>query len=53
MSEPYIVITADSHAGASIEGYRDYLDPQYRSRFDDWRGGYANPSKSHIGDKKT
>ena len=52
MSDPYVVITADSHAGASIEGYRDYLDPAYRDRFDAWRGGYRNPSKSHIGDKK-
>jgi hypothetical protein len=25
-SKPYAVITADSHAGASIEAYRGYLD---------------------------
>ena len=36
MSEaPYIVITADTHAGNSVAGYRDYLDPEFRSEFDD------------------
>jgi len=53
VSQPYITITADTHAGASIEGYRDYLDASGKREFDDWRGGYRNPSKSHIGGKKT
>ena len=26
--KPYVVITADSHAGASVETYRDYLDAE-------------------------
>jgi predicted TIM-barrel fold metal-dependent hydrolase len=50
--EPYIIITADAHAGASIEAYRDYLDPQYRQDFDDWRSSYRNPAKKHVGSKK-
>jgi predicted TIM-barrel fold metal-dependent hydrolase len=50
---PYVTISADTHAGASVERYRDYLDPQYRDPFDAWRGGYRNPSKKHIGGKKT
>ncbi len=50
---PYITITADTHAGASIDMYREYLDPAYRSDFDAWRGAYRNPSKKHIGGKKT
>ncbi len=50
---PYTLITADTHAGASIDAYREYLDPKYRSEFDAWRGGYRNPSKSHLGGKKT
>ena len=50
---PYITITADTHAGASIEAYRAYLDPGWRDEFDAWRGGYKNPSKGHIGGKKT
>jgi len=50
---PYVCITADTHAGAAIDAYRDYLDPAYRDDFDAWRGGYRNPSKKHIGGKKT
>ncbi|MEE2662501.1 MAG: amidohydrolase family protein, partial [Myxococcota bacterium] len=53
MSQPYITITADTHAGASIDGYRDYLDTKEQREFDEWRGGYRNPSKGHLGGKKT
>jgi predicted TIM-barrel fold metal-dependent hydrolase len=52
-SSPYICITSDTHAGAAIDAYRDYLDPPQRDEFDAWRGGYKNPSKKHIGGKKT
>ena len=52
-NKPYVVITADTHAGASLATYREYLDPQYRARFDEWRGAYKNPSRKHIGGKKT
>ena len=51
-NDPYLLITADTHAGGSHEQYRDYLDPNYRARFDEWRGGYKNPSQAHYGDKK-
>ena len=51
-SEPYILITADTHAGGSHAQYREYLDPQYREAFDEWRGGYKNPSQEHYGSKK-
>ncbi len=51
-SEPYILITADTHAGGSHEQYREYLDPAYRDAFDEWRGGYRNPSQAHYGSKK-
>ena len=50
--DPYIAITADAHAGASIQAYRDYLDPKYRDDFDAWRGSYKNPAKKHVGSKK-
>ncbi|MFA5885512.1 MAG: amidohydrolase family protein [Acidimicrobiia bacterium] len=43
MSEHYTIISADTHAGGSHEQYREYLDPQYRQAFDDWRGEYKNP----------
>jgi predicted TIM-barrel fold metal-dependent hydrolase len=50
---PYIAITGDTHGGAAIDTYRDYLDPAYRDDFDAWRGAYKNPSKKHVGGKKT
>jgi len=49
---PYILITADTHAGGNHAQYREYLDPKYRDAFDEWRGGYKNPSLSHYGEKK-
>jgi len=51
-NEPYIAITADAHAGASIDAYREYLDAKYHADFDAWRGSYKNPSKKHVGSKK-
>jgi predicted TIM-barrel fold metal-dependent hydrolase len=50
---PYITITADTHAGAAIDAYRDYLDPAWRADFDAWRGAYKNPARKHVGSKKT
>jgi predicted TIM-barrel fold metal-dependent hydrolase len=52
-SSPYVCITSDTHAGASIDAYADYLDPKYREDFKAWRGTSSNPSKKHIGGKKT
>ena len=51
-SRPYTVISSDTHAGASIEGYRVYLDEEHKRLFDEWRGGYQNPQRKHIGSKK-
>ena len=47
----YTIISADCHAGGSHKAYREYLDPQYRDRFDEWRGEYRNPFKD-LGDKR-
>ena len=33
--DPYILITFDTHAGGSHAQYREYLDPQYREKFDE------------------
>ncbi|HLG89388.1 MAG TPA: amidohydrolase family protein [Alphaproteobacteria bacterium] len=53
MSEkPILLITADTHAGGSHAQYREYLDPAWRAAFDEWRGGYRNPSAEHYGAKK-
>lgn len=51
-NDPYMLITADTHAGGSHEQYREYLEPKYREQFDAWRGGYKNPSQAHYGNKK-
>ncbi len=51
-SRPYIVITGDTHGGASKDAYRDYLDPEFRDEFDAWRDRYRNPSRKHVGSKK-
>lgn len=50
--KPYMLITADTHAGASHAQYREYLEERYRPQFDEWRGGYKNPSQEHYGHKK-
>ena len=41
----YTIISADTHAGGSHEQYREFLDPQWRDEFDEWRGRYKNPWK--------
>ena len=51
-NEPYVLITADTHAGGSHAHYREYLEPKYRDEFDAWRGGYKNPAQEHYGSKK-
>ena len=51
-SAPYVVITADAHAGASIAAYREYLDPEYRDDFDVWRSGHKKSSSDHVSSKK-
>jgi predicted TIM-barrel fold metal-dependent hydrolase len=45
----YTVISADCHAGANLETYREYLDPTYREEFDAWRGEYKNPFRDLQG----
>jgi predicted TIM-barrel fold metal-dependent hydrolase len=39
----YVVISADGHAGAPMETYLDYLDPDMRSDFDAWQQDFVNP----------
>ena len=50
---PYIAITGDTHAGAAIDMYREYLSASWQREFDAWRGAYKNPSKKLLGKKKT
>lgn len=39
----YTIITADCHAGGSMEQYAGYLDSDWRGEFDAWREKYASP----------
>jgi len=39
----YTLISADCHAGGSMEMYREHLDPAYLDAFERWRGAYSNP----------
>lgn len=41
----YTIISADTHAGANHETYREYLASEYHDDFDAWRGKYKNPWK--------
>ncbi len=36
MSDRYVIISADAHAGLPAEGYRPYLDAQYHGQFDEY-----------------
>jgi predicted TIM-barrel fold metal-dependent hydrolase len=49
----YLLISADCHAGGSIEQYREYLDPAYRDEFDAWRQRYSNPFRDLQSDGRT
>src|SRR5947207_15870767 len=42
-TDRYTIISADTHAGASHNTYREYLDPAFRDDFDAWRGQYKTP----------
>lgn len=41
--DPYLLITADTHAGGSHAQYREYLEPKYQAAFDDWRAAAQKP----------
>jgi hypothetical protein len=36
----YTIVSADCHAGGSMEQYAEYLDPAWREEFDAWRTKY-------------
>ena len=38
-----IVISADTHAGADIGGYREYLESRWHDEFDAWAAQYESP----------
>src|SRR4051794_13638221 len=44
-TDHYTLISADTHAGANHETYREYLAKEYVAEFDAWREKYKNPWK--------
>ena len=50
--ERLVLISADCHAGANHETYREYLDPAYHEQFDAWRGRYRNPFRDLTSDTR-
>ena len=44
-TDHYTIISADTHAGANHETYREFLDPRFVPDFDAWREKYKNPWK--------
>ncbi len=53
MSDHVTVISSDCHAGGNHEQYREYLDPAFRDRFDEWRGRYKNPFRDLQDDTRS
>jgi predicted TIM-barrel fold metal-dependent hydrolase len=49
----YLVISADCHAGGSMEQYEEYLDPKFRTEYEEWRGAYKNPFRDLQGSSRT
>ena len=48
----YTIISADCHAGGSMEQYASYLDSQWRDEFDQWQAKYVTPWRDLTGDSK-
>lgn len=48
----YTIISADTHAGGSMEQYAEHLDPQWRDEFEQWRAKYASPWRDLVDDGK-
>ena len=48
MDERYVVISADGHAGASMETYGDFLDPEFRDDFARFRATFQDPFEDLV-----
>src|SRR5688572_10993928 len=51
MSDNYLVISSDCHAGPPPEKYRGYMDPQYRAQYDEFLSGLSamrDLQRAHI-----
>ncbi|RMH81727.1 MAG: amidohydrolase [Actinomyces sp.] len=52
-TDRYTIISSDSHAGANMATYAEYLDPAWREEFEAWRAAYKNPYRDLQDDGKT
>ena len=43
MTDRYLVVSSDCHAGADLRDYRPYLESAYHDEFDRWADAYVNP----------
>jgi len=41
MSDRYVIVSSDCHAGPPADQYREYMDPGYRERYDEFLAGLA------------
>jgi predicted TIM-barrel fold metal-dependent hydrolase len=39
----YMVLSSDTHAGAEMREYKEYLDPRWHDEFDAWADAVTNP----------
>ncbi len=45
----YVVVSADCHGGANIDGYKPYLEKRFHGAFEDWKAGFENPYADNKG----
>src|SRR6478752_8528126 len=49
-TDRYVVISADCHGGASVEGYRPFLATKHHADFDRWAATFENPYEDNVDD---
>ena len=49
MSDKYLVISSDCHAGLPADQYRDYIDPQFRGTYDEWVAAAESMRNARMG----
>ncbi len=48
----YALVSTDGHAGASLQGYRGYLDRHWHDEFDRWADDFDDDAWSDIDDEE-
>ena len=51
-ADRYTIISADCHAGGSMDQYATYLDPAWREQFEAWRSKYVSPWRDLVDEGK-